>query len=76
LENLGFFSHQEWLIRFAPRIVGTHLHDITGIRDHMVPGSGQIDWDLVVRYLPAKALRTCEFQSFNSLQEVPRESSG
>jgi sugar phosphate isomerase/epimerase len=70
LENLGFFSHQEWLDRFALRIVGAHLHDIVGIRDHMVPGSGQIDWDMVARYLPAKALRTCEFQSFNSPQEV------
>jgi len=70
LENLGFFSHQEWLSRFAPRIIGTHLHDVVGIRDHMVPGSGQIDWDLVARYLPAGALRTCEFQSFNSPQEV------
>ena len=70
LENLGFFSHQEWLGRFAPRIVGTHLHDIVGIRDHMVPGAGQIDWDLVAQHLPAKALRTCEFQSFNSPQEV------
>lgn len=38
LENLGFFSHREWLSRFAPRIIGTHLHDIVGIRDHMIPG--------------------------------------
>ncbi len=70
LEHLGFFSHQEWLSRFAPRIVGAHLHDIVGIRDHLAAGLGQIDWDMVARYLPAKALRTCEFQSFNSSQEV------
>ncbi len=70
LEHLGFFSHQEWLSRFAPRIIGTHLHDIVGIRDHLAPGLGQIDWDMVARYLPANALRTCEFQSFNSPQEV------
>jgi sugar phosphate isomerase/epimerase len=70
LEHLGFFAHQEWLRRFAPRIIGVHLHDIVGIRDHLAAGSGQIDWDMVARYLPAKALRTCEFQSFNSRQEV------
>jgi sugar phosphate isomerase/epimerase len=70
LEHLGFFAHQEWLSRFAPRIIGAHLHDIVGIRDHLAAGLGQIDWDMVARHLPAKALRTCEFQSSNSRQEV------
>ena len=70
LEHLGFFSHQEWLSRFAPRIVGVHLHDIVGIRDHLAPGLGQIDWDMVARYLPDSALRTCECQPVNSPQQV------
>ena len=70
LEHLGFFSHQEWLSRFAPRIVGVHLHDIVGIRDHLAPGLGQIDWDMVARYLPDNALRTCECQPVNSPQQV------
>ena len=70
LEHLGFFPHREWLNRFAQRIVGTHLHDVVGIRDHLAAGLGQIDWDMVARYLPAEALRTCEFQTFNSPQQV------
>lgn len=70
LENLGFSPHREWLSRFAQRIVGTHLHDVAGIRDHLAAGLGQIDWDMVARHLPASALRTCEFQTFNSPQQV------
>jgi sugar phosphate isomerase/epimerase len=70
LEHLGFCAHQEWLERFAHHIVGTHLHDVVGIRDHLAAGLGQIDWDMVARYLPADALRTCEFQTFNSPQQV------
>ena len=70
LENLGFSPHREWLNRFAHRIVGAHLHDVVGIRDHLAAGLGQIDWDMVARYLPAGALRTCEFQTFNSPQQV------
>jgi hypothetical protein len=31
---------------------------------------GQVDWEMVARYLPDDALRTCEFQSFHSAQEV------
>ena len=40
LSRLGFFPHEEWLTRFAPRIIGTHLHDVVGILDHQAPGLG------------------------------------
>jgi sugar phosphate isomerase/epimerase len=70
LDQMGFHTHEEWLKRFAPSIIGTHLHDVTGIDDHQFAGSGQIDWDMVARYLPADALRTCEFQNFNSTDQV------
>lgn len=72
LENLGFGTHREWLERFAPRIVGTHFHDVVGIGDHRAAGSGQMDWDMVARYIPAAAYRTCEFQNNNSPEQVAR----
>jgi hypothetical protein len=67
---MGFHAHEEWLRRFSACIVGTHLHDVIGIDDHQFPGSGQIDWAMVARYLPADAMRTCEFQNFNSPDQV------
>ena len=70
LDQLGYYPHEEWLKRFAPSIVGTHLHDVIGIDDHQFAGSGQVDWDMVARYLPPSALRTCEFQNFNTPQQV------
>jgi sugar phosphate isomerase/epimerase len=70
LEELGFGTHEEWLSRFSERIVGTHLHDVRGIQDHLAAGLGTIDWGLVARYLPAGALRTFEFQPSNSPQQV------
>jgi len=73
LENLGFGTHEEWLRRFGGpqgRIIGVHLHDVVGITDHQAAGKGQIDWDMVARYLPAGALRTCEFLASNSPEEV------
>ncbi|MDE3088311.1 MAG: sugar phosphate isomerase/epimerase [Chloroflexota bacterium] len=70
LDRLGFHSHVEWLRRFAPRIVGVHLHDVVGIDDHRAAGLGEIDWGMVARYLPPDALRTCEFQCFNSPAQV------
>ncbi|MBI5034356.1 MAG: sugar phosphate isomerase/epimerase [Chloroflexi bacterium] len=70
LERMGYYAHEEWLRRFSTRIIGTHLHDVIGIDDHQSPGSGQIDWAMVAHYLPADALRTCEFQNFNSAEQV------
>jgi sugar phosphate isomerase/epimerase len=70
LEHLGLNTHEKWLRRFADQMIGVHLHDVVGVTDHLAVGLGQVDWDMVTRYLPAGALRTCEFQPFNSPQQV------
>jgi len=73
LEHLGFHTHEEWLRRFAGpegRLIGVHLHDVAGVTDHLAAGLGQIDWETVAPYLPAGALRTCEFKPFNTPQQV------
>jgi sugar phosphate isomerase/epimerase len=70
LEHLGLQTHEEWLRRFGARTIGVHLHDVVGVKDHLAAGLGQVDWEMVASYLPAGALRTCEFQPFNSPQQV------
>ncbi len=72
-EHLGFQTHEEWLRRFAgPQgcVIGIHMHDVVGVTDHLAVGLGQVDWEMVARYLPANALRTCEFLPSNSPQQV------
>jgi sugar phosphate isomerase/epimerase len=70
LENLGFVPHQVWLERYADRMVAVHLHDIKGLRDHHAAGLGEVDWDMVARYLPREALRTFEFRSHNTPEQL------
>jgi sugar phosphate isomerase/epimerase len=70
LEHLGFGTHEEWLRRFADRMVGIHLHDVVGLNDHLAAGLGQVEWEMVAHYLPGGVLRTCEFQTTNSRQQV------
>lgn len=70
LDALGFYPHEEWLKRFGHRIIGTHLHDVLGTTDHYAPGLGCIDFDMVASYLPEDALRTCEFQTINTPEQV------
>lgn len=65
LARLGFTPHREWLERLGPRIVGIHLHDFDGIRDHCAPGNGNLDWALVAKHLPLKSLRVLEVANWN-----------
>jgi HAD superfamily hydrolase (TIGR01549 family) len=70
LDLLGFYPHEEWLKRFGPRIIGTHLHDVIGTTDHYAPGLGNVDFEMVAAHLPENAFRTCEFQTFNTPEQV------
>lgn len=70
LDRLGFFPFEEWLRRFAPRIIGAHLHDVQGVNDHFAPGQGEVDFDTVAAYLPADAYRALELQPTNTPEQV------
>jgi sugar phosphate isomerase/epimerase len=51
-------------------VIGVHLHDVQGLRDHYAAGLGKVDWDMVAGYLPANAIRTCEFRNDNTPEQV------
>jgi HAD superfamily hydrolase (TIGR01549 family) len=70
LDRLGFSPHEEWLRRFGSRITGTHLHDVIGTTDHYAPGRGDVDFAMAAALLPDSAFRTCEFQTFNTSEQV------
>ncbi len=70
LDRLGFYAHENWLLRYASRIIEVHLHDVRGIHDHVAPGLGDVDFDMVARYLPAAAIRTLEVQPSNTPEQV------
>lgn len=70
LHNLGFHRHARWLEMFANRIVGVHFHDVIGLRDHLLPGMGEIDFDRMAARLPAGAVSTCELDWYFDGDEV------
>jgi sugar phosphate isomerase/epimerase len=70
LETLGFTQHEEWLQAFGSRMAGVHLHDIVGLQDHRIAGSGEMNWPMIASYLPADAIRTCEFDWPYSEEEI------
>ena len=70
LDRLGFYAHEDWLRRYSSRIVEVHLHDVKGVDDHLAPGLGEVDFDMVAHYLPSEAIRTVELQPVNSAEQV------
>jgi len=70
LEHLGFDLHEEWLGRYASAMLGVHLHDVKGIRDHLPAGLGEVDWAMVASYLPQDVIRTYEIRNHNTAEQV------
>ena len=69
-QQLGFSLHEEWLSRFEDRMVGIHLHDILGISDHHAPGKGNMNWEMVARYLPPGIVKVCEIGEWNEEEQM------
>jgi sugar phosphate isomerase/epimerase len=71
-QRLGFTPHEEWLSRFRDKMIGVHLHDVIGISDHRPPGKGSVNWDMVAKYLPRKAIKVCEIAEWNEEEQIRR----
>jgi sugar phosphate isomerase/epimerase len=69
-QQLGFSLHKEWVSRFRDRMVGIHLHDVLGIYDHHAPGKGDIDWEMLTKYLPPRIVKVCEIGEWNDEEQV------
>ncbi len=70
MEILGFWLHLQWLDLYADRIVGVHFHDILGVDDHRIAGTGSIPWKQIAGRIPRSAIRTCEFRNTYSVEEI------
>jgi sugar phosphate isomerase/epimerase len=69
-QQLGFSCHEEWLLRFRDRMVGIHLHDIHGISDHHAPGKGNMNWEMIAKYLPQGIVKVCEIGEWNDEEQM------
>ncbi|MFA6384098.1 MAG: sugar phosphate isomerase/epimerase [Candidatus Omnitrophota bacterium] len=61
MENLGMVpAHEDFLKRYGSRMLGIHLHDITGCVDHQPPGTGEFDFTRVKPYISDATLKVVE----------------
>ncbi len=68
LGTAGGFA--EWFGTIGDRWCGAHLHDLVGLRDHLVPGMGSLDFPDILSRLPSGIVLTCEIDWYFSPEEV------
>jgi sugar phosphate isomerase/epimerase len=71
LEFMGLGGRHEWLARYGDRTLGVHLHDVAkGVRDHVPPGMGDVNFAALRRQLPESALCVMEIAPRYIAEEV------
>ncbi len=68
----GFLEHEDLLRRYAHRLVGMHVHDTQAARDHLAPGMGETDFEMLARYLRPNSIKTLELTRSITPQEIAR----
>lgn len=72
LEFGGFWEHEAYLRRYGQRLVGMHVHDTRGPRDHLAPGEGTTDFAMLARYLPPDSFKTLELHPRVTAEQITR----
>ncbi len=70
LANLTFIPHEAWWNRVTGRLVGVHVHDVVGLRDHLIPGMGEVPWKEVKPVLTTADVITFEVDWYFTEEEV------
>ena len=69
-DALGMVPFEEWMERFQERLIGIHLHDVIGIQDHQVPGTGNVDFRSIAPYITDGVPCTLEIRPDATLEQI------
>lgn len=72
-DQLNLLEHRAHLETMAPRLSGFHLHDTdAGGKDHQVPGSGTVDFEMVKEFVEPHHILVAELSPRLTSDEVKR----
>jgi len=65
---MGWASQEDFLGTYQNDLIGLHLHDARGREDHLAPGTGEVDFGSVARYVRDGVLRVAEVHAKSDLE--------
>jgi sugar phosphate isomerase/epimerase len=69
-DRFGLAPIQEWMERFGSRLAGVHLHDLKGVRDHLPPGLGELDFGKILQQIKGTEIWILEIEPKFTVAEV------
>jgi sugar phosphate isomerase/epimerase len=63
LDIIGVFPQENWLEKFKDFLLGVHLHDAKGREDHLAPGTGEINFNSLIKQLEENSIKVIEVHS-------------
>jgi len=70
LEKLGLSRQKEYLDLYADRMLGVHLHNVAGLKDHQAALTGEFDFTLLKPYLKKETIKVIESHRQASAEEI------
>jgi sugar phosphate isomerase/epimerase len=69
--RLGFLNHEtDLLARYQELLVGFHIHDINGLKDHKAPGQGNMDFSLIAKFQKSHMLKILEVHQPATAEQI------
>ena len=69
-QRAGLEGPEQWLSALGENLLGCHLHDSAGHRDHQLPGRGDEDWGHVAKLLAKAPLKVLELHPGPNAAEI------
>ncbi len=60
MENLGITAQKDFLGAYGNRLIGLHLHNISGCHDHKPPSKGELDFKFLKPYIKSDTIKVIE----------------
>ncbi len=69
--RLKILNHEnDYLKRYKKHLAGMHLHDINGLNDHLAPGLGDFQFEILKPYLNEDSIRILEIHDQASAKDI------
>lgn len=70
LARLGIQPHEKWLLSYGDYLLGTHIHDVKGLDDHLAPGQGTVNFDKIIPHLNKALVKVFEIHPKSTARQI------